>query len=187
MRPLLAALLVFALAVPAACGGSSSAEDLYRDYRSAEDERDSAESDLRQAFADIALASESGDRPAVLRAVEEGRAAAAEIDDLLVGELEAARALADVGELAASARMLERGLVDTREGLQLVVRELEIARVDPFLDDSDNADEVSDLARQATELAVSGELGIRRADRALALALGLEPRIDRALEPSPTG
>ena len=55
----------------------------------------------------------------------------------------------------------------------------EIALDDPFLDTRKK--EVDDLATQSTDLAVKGELAIRRADRELALALGLEPRLDQAL------
>lgn len=186
MRFLFAALLVLALAPAVGCGGASTSEELYGDYRSAEDERNSAESRLRQAFADIALASESRNRAAALTAVEKGREAAAEIASLLEDELEAAGALAEVADLAVNARRLERGLLDTREGLRLFLRELEIASVDPFLDSADNAEEIGRLARRGTDLAVSGELAIRRADRALARALGLEVRIDRSLDPPPT-
>jgi hypothetical protein len=38
---------------------------------------------------------------------------------------------------------------------------------------------VRKLARQSTNLAVRGELAVRRADRAIATALGLEPRADQ--------
>jgi hypothetical protein len=186
MRLLLTVLLVLAVALLAACGGSSSAEELYGDYRSAEDERESAESRLREAFGDIALAAESRDRAGVLAAVEQAQAAADEIDKLLEDELDAAGALAQTADLAVSAKRLGRGLTDTRESLRLFVQELEIASVDPFLDGADNAQEISRLSRRATELAVRGEGAIRRADRALALALGIEPRIDRSLDPAPT-
>lgn len=186
MRLLLTALLVLAVAPLAACGGSSSAEELYGDYRSAEDERESAESRLREAFGDIALAAESRDRAGVLAAVEQAQAAVDEIDSLLEDELGAAGALAETADLAVSANRLGRGLRDTQEGLRLIVQELEIAGADPFLDSADNAQEISRLAQQATEFTVRGEGAIRRADRALALALGLEPRIDRSLDPPPT-
>ncbi len=66
--------------------------------------------------------------------------------------------------------------------------QLEIGALDPFLDDEANADEVSRLARRAADLSSEGEVGIRRADRAIALALGLEPRFDTLFgSPATTG
>jgi len=158
------ALLTLALALAtAACGGSdheSHAQSLYRAYRAAEDMRDEAEGRLRQAFADISTAAHKEDSDAVLAAAERGQEAAAETD-----------------LTAAQAKRLADGLEASRQSLALVVKELEIAVDDPFL--AERADEVNDLAKRSADLAVEGELAIRRADRALALALGLEPRLDQ--------
>jgi hypothetical protein len=65
----------------------------------------------------------------------------------------------------------------SRNSLALVGEELQIALDDPFLETRKK--EVDDLAKEAADLAVKGELAIRRADRPLALALGLEPRLDQ--------
>ncbi|HEX5467845.1 MAG TPA: hypothetical protein VFW80_02225 [Gaiellaceae bacterium] len=175
---LLAALLV---AAASACGGggggSSQGVDFYNAYRTADDQRDQAESRLRQAFADIGAAAGKEDRAGVVAAAMRGQKAASEIDDLLAAELEAAHGLAGIDELDAEGRRLAAGLEQTRDSLALVVQELEIALEDPLL--ARKADEVKDLAKRSTDLAVKGELAVRRADRALALALGLEPRFDQ--------
>jgi hypothetical protein len=175
------ALLTLALALAtAACGGSdheSHAQSLYRAYRAAEDMRDEAEGRLRQAFADISTAAHKEDSDAVLAAAERGQEAAAETDRLLSAELEAANGLAEIDLTAAQAKRLADGLEASRQSLALVVKELEIAVDDPIL--AERADEVNDLAKRSADLAVEGELAIRRADRALALALGLEPRLDQ--------
>jgi hypothetical protein len=176
---LLVALLALLL-VASACGGdggSAQGEDLYNAYRSAEDQRDQAESTLRQAFSDIGAAAGKEDRAGVIAAAKRGQTAAAQIDDLLATELEAARGLAEIDELAADGKRLAAGLQQTRDSLALVLRELEIALEDPLL--ATNADKVNDLAKRSLDLAVQGELAVRRADRALAVALGLEPRFDQ--------
>jgi hypothetical protein len=180
MRPsaLVLALIVLATLV-SACGGggSSQGEDLYNAYRTAEDQRNQAESRLRQAFSDISSAAQAEDRTAVLAAARRGQQAAADIDRLLAAELEAARGLAAIEKVSADAKRLTEGLQQSRDSLALVVKELQIALDDPFL--AHRAKEVDDLAKESTDLAVKGELAVRRADRAIALALGLEPRLDQ--------
>jgi hypothetical protein len=174
------ALLVAIVALVSACGdggGDSHAEHLYNAYRTAEDQRTEAESRLRQAFSDISLAASQEDRAGVLAAANRGRDAAAEIDRLLSAELEAANGLSRIETVAADGKRLAQGIELTRHGLDLEAKELEIALEDPFL--ATRADEVRKLARQSTNLAVRGELAIRRADRAIAIALGLEPRADQ--------
>lgn len=170
---------MFALLAPACGGGggSSQGEALYNSYRSAEDQRDQAESRLRQVFSDIGTAAGKEDRAGVIAAAKRGQTTASEIDDLLAAELEAARGLAEIDELSADGERLAAGLEQTRDSLALVVQELEIALEDPLL--ATNADKVNDLARRSLDLAVKGELAVRRADRALAIALGLEPRFDQ--------
>jgi hypothetical protein len=178
-------LLTIATVAVAGCGGGDEAgraRALYEDYRAAEDRRDDAESRLRQAFSDIVKAAARNDRSGVLDAAKSGQTAAGEIERLLAEELEAARGLTDLKDFAGSGDRLTRGLEKTRQGLRLFAQELEIASDDPFLARGANADKVGRLAREGTELAVEGELAIRKADRALALVLGIEPRIDRVVD-----
>ena len=180
-----AALAVAALS---GCGGSGGAADppegreLYGAYRAAEDRRDDAEGRLRVAFADIAAAAEQGDREGVLAAAERGRDAAADTQELLEEELDAARRLQEIDALERDARRLESGLETTAAGLALFVQELEIAARDPFLEEEENRREVRRLARRGGQLSADGESDVRRADRALAEALGIEPRPDRDLD-----
>jgi hypothetical protein len=187
-----AALATFAVllaGVAAACGSSDHEEharSLYNAYRAAEDARTDAEEDLRQAFADISSAASKLDREGVIAAAQRGQDAVQEIDDLIAAELEAADGLAEIESTSAHAKQLSEGLQLSRDSLALVAKELEIAIDDPFLDMRKK--ELDRLAKQSADLAVKGELEIRRADRALALALGLEPRLDQALTtPTATG
>jgi hypothetical protein len=188
----LAALLVLAV-LPAgllasACGSSGHEEharSLYNAYRSAEDSRTDAEEELRLAFADISAAAQKLDREGVLAGAKRGQDAVEKIDDLIAAELEAADGLAEIESVAPHAQKLSEGLQLSRQSLALVAKELEIALDDPFLDTRKK--EVDDLAKQSTDLAVKGELAIRRADRELALALGLEPRLDQAITGTTTG
>jgi hypothetical protein len=192
VRVKLAALLAVAL-VPtglaaSACGSSGHEEharSLYNAYRSAEDSRTDAEEELRLAFADISAAAQKLDREGVLAAAKRGQDAVEKIDDLITAELEAADGLAEIESVAAQAQRLSEGLQLSRNSLALVAKELEIALDDPFLDTRKK--EVDDLANESADLAVKGELAIRRADRELALALGLEPRIDQAITGTTTG
>jgi hypothetical protein len=163
-----------------ACGTSdhqSHAQSLYNAYRTAEDSRTDAEEELRLAFADISTAAQKRDREVVLAAALRGQKAVEKIDDLLTAELEAAQGLAEIESLATNAKQLSDGLQMSRNSLALVGEELQIALDDPFLETRKK--EVDDLAKEAADLAVKGELAIRRADRPLALALGLEPRPDQ--------
>ena len=177
----LAALAVLLAGLSAGGCGSSGHEEhalsLYNAYRTAEDERTNAEEDLRLVFADISSAAQKLNREEVIAAAQRGHDAVAKIDDLLTAELEAAEGLAEIESTAAHAKQLTQGLELSRDSLELVTKELEIALDDPFLDT--RRKELDDLANQSVELAVKGELEIRRADRALALALGLEPRLDQ--------
>jgi hypothetical protein len=184
--PLLSVILAL---VGAGCGtgdGNERARDLYGAYRSAEDQRDGAEARLRRAFGDIAAAAEIRDRDSSLAAVERGRAAVADIDRLLGRELEAALGLEAFEDVSREATRLGQGIRTTRASLRLFSRELDIAALDPFLGDKANVDEIRRLARRAANLAVTGELEIRRAERAIAVALGLEPRVDRGLDAETT-
>jgi hypothetical protein len=188
----LAALLAVAL-LPAglaasACGSSGHEEharSLYNAYRSAEDSRTDAEEELRLAFADISAAAQKLNREGVLAAAKRGQDAVEKIDDLITAELEAADGLAEIESVAAHAQKLSEGLQLSRNSLALVAKELEIALDDPFLDTRKK--EVDDLAKESADLAIKGELAIRRADRELALALGLQPRIDQAITGTTTG
>ena len=117
------------------------------------------------------------DRAAVIAAAQRGQDAVEKIDDLIGAEIEAAQGLAEIESTAPPAKQLAEGLQLSRDSLALVAKELEIALDDPFLDTRKK--ELDDLAKESTDLAVKGELQIRRADRALAEALGLETRLDQ--------
>ena len=163
-----------------ACGGSGHedhARSLYDAYRTAEDARTDAEEELRLAFADISSAAQKLDRAAVIAAAQRGQDAVEKIDDLIGAEIEAAQGLAEIESTAPPAKQLAEGLQLSRDSLALVAKELEIALDDPFLDTRKK--ELDDLAKESADLAVKGELQIRRADRALSEALGLEPRLDQ--------
>ncbi len=179
----LAALVVLACGLlAAACGGTdhqAHARSLYNAYRTAEDTRTDAEEDLRLAFADISAAAQAQDREAVLEAAQRGQDAVEKINDLIAAELEAAQGLAEIDPVSAHAKQLSDGLQLSRSGLALVAEELAIALDDPFLETRKK--EVDDLAKESADLAAKGELAIRRADHALALALGLEPRLDQII------
>ena len=188
LAALLAVALVSAGLVTSACGSSGHEEharSLYNAYRSAEDSRTDAEEELRLAFADISAAAQKLDREEVLAAAKRGQDAVEKIDDLITAELEAADGLAEIESVAAHAQKLSEGLQLSRNSLALVAKELEIALDDPFLDTRKK--EVDDLAKESADLAIKGELAIRRADRELAVALGLEPRIDQAITGTTTG
>ena len=185
----LAALAVLLAGLAAACGSADHEEharSLYNAYRAAEDARTDAEEDLRLAFADISSAASKLDRAGVIGAAQRGQDAVRRIDDLIAAELEAADGLAEIESTSAHAKQLSEGLELSRDSLALVSKELEIALDDPFLDTRKK--ELDRLARQSADLAVQGELEVRRADRALALALGLEPRLDQMFTtPTATG
>ena len=177
----LGALVVLAGGLLAAACGSTDheahARSLYNAYRTAEDSRTDAEEQLRLAFRDIANAAQAQDRDAVLEAAQRGQDAVEQIDDLIAAELEAAQGLSEIDSVSAHGKQLSEGLRLTRSGLALTAKELTIALDDPFLETRKK--EIADLATESADLADKGELTIRRADRALALALGLEPRPDQ--------
>lgn len=185
----LALLALTVLAAASACGGESKpGTDAYNAYRQLEDARNDAESDLRQAFADVSERAAGQNREGVLEAARTGLDAVTAIDAALVAEIDAAKELQQVEALAADGRALEEGLIQSRQGLDLVRRELEIALADPFLEREENKTEIGRLTKQSTDLAVKGELAVRKADRKLALALGIDPRRDQALDnPTTTG
>jgi len=112
----------------------------------------------------------------VLEAAQRGQDAVDQINDLITAELEAAKGLEEIDSVSAQAKQLSNGLRLSRSSLALVGEELAIALDDPFLETRKN--EIDDLTKKSADLAVKGELAIRRADHALALALGLEPRLD---------
>jgi hypothetical protein len=177
----LGALVVLACGLLAAACGSTDheahAQSLYNAYRTAEDARTDAEEQLRLAFRDISTAAQAQDRDAVLEAAQRGQDAVEQIDDLIAAELEAAQGLSEIDSVSAHGKQLSEGLRLTRSGLALIAKELTIALDDPFLETRKK--EIADLATESADLADKGELTIRRADRALALALGLKPRLDQ--------
>jgi hypothetical protein len=177
----LGALVVLAYGLLAAACGSTDheahARSLYNAYRTAEDARTDAEDELRLAFRDISNAAQAQDRDAVLEAAQRGQDAVEQIDDLVAAELEAAQGLSEIDSVSAHGRQLSDGLRLTRSSLALIAKELTIALDDPFLETRKK--EIDDLATESADLAVKGELAIRRADRALALALGLKARLDQ--------
>ena len=177
----LGALVVLACGLLAAACGSTDheahARSLYNAYRTAEDARTDAEEELRLAFRDISNAAQAQDRDAVLEAAQRGQDAVEQIDDLVAAELEAAQGLSEIDSVSAHGKQLSEGLRLTRSGLALIARELTIALDDPLLETRKK--EIDDLATESADLAGKGELAIRRADRALALALGLKPRLDQ--------
>ena len=177
----LGALVVLACGLlAAACGGTdheAHARSLYNAYRTAEDARTDAEEELRLAFRDIANAAQAQDRDAVLEAAQRGQDAVDQINDLITAEFEAAQGLEEIDSVSAHAKQLSDGLRLSRSSLALIGEELAIALDDPFLETRKN--EIDDLTKESADLAVKGELAIRRADHALALALGVEPRLDQ--------
>jgi hypothetical protein len=184
-RPALLALLALTLLASAtACGGDESApgESSYNHYRQLDDARDAAESDLRQAINDINDAAVAEDREGVLVAANDGLDAVDAINDALDAEIEAAHEMGDVSILAGDAKDLETGLVDSQKSLQYFTQMLELALEDPFLEEPGNIAKIGRLAKQGADTAVEGELAVRKADRRLALSLGLKPRLDQVLD-----
>jgi hypothetical protein len=188
----LALLLLVCVVLPlgvAACGDDPDpGVEGYNRYRQLEDARTDAESDLRKAIRAINDAAVAEDREAVLAAAEDGLDAAKAIGDALEGELDAARDLKEIPELADHAQQLETGLLTTQESLTYFEQLLQLALVDPFLEEKGNIAKVGTIAKKGADLAIDGEVEVRKADRKLALALGLKPRLDQLLDnPSPTG
>jgi hypothetical protein len=184
VKPKIAALATIATLVcgllASACGSTdheAHARSLYNAYRTAEDSRTDAEEKLRLDFHDHANAAQAQDREAVLEAAQRGQDAVDQINDLFTAELEAAQGLEDIDSVSSHAKQLSDGLRLSHSSLALVGEELAIALDDPLLETRKT--EIDDLAKESAQLAVKGELAIRRADHALALALGLEPRLDQ--------
>jgi hypothetical protein len=172
------------LAGATACGDDPPAPgvEAYNNYRQLEDARNEAESRLRQSISDINTAAVAEDREAVTAAAEEGLDAVKAIDKALEAEIEAAQEMGEVAKIAGDANDLENGLLDSRKSLDYFTQMLNIALDDPFLEAEGNREKVGNLAVEGTNLAVQGELAVRKADRKIAIALGLEPREDQVLD-----
>ena len=184
-RTLALALLALALVATAtACGGDESepGEDAYNTYRQLDDARDAAEKDLRLAIKNINDSAVAEDRDAVIAAANDGLAAVDAINDALEAEIDAAQRMGEISILAGDAKQLENGLLESQKSLQYFTQMLELALDDPFLEEPGNIEKVGQLARQGADRAVQGELDVRKADRKLAVALGLEPRSDQVLD-----
>ncbi len=184
-KPIALVLVSFAvLAGATACGDDPPAPgvEAYNNYRELEDARNEAESQLRQSISDINEAAVAEDREAVRAAAEDGLDAVKAIDKALEAEIEAAQEMGEVAKIAGDANDLENGLMDSRKSLDYFTQMLNIALDDPFLEAEGNREKVGSLATEGTNLAVQGELAVRKADRAIAIALGLEPRQDQVLD-----
>jgi hypothetical protein len=182
---------VLATLALAGCGGDDAKETArahFGNYAAAEVERSEAEGTLNRAFREISKAANERNRGAVVAAAKRGQAAATKIHGFLETELAAAVGLVGYGPAGEDARTLERALRQSREGLRVIQEELEIATRDPFLDEPDNAREISRLARQSLRLSVPAAFARRRATRAIALTLGVRPPFDTTFDaPSPSG
>jgi hypothetical protein len=179
----LAALLLAVAALLAACGGSGSAEKEdakanFRVYGRAESQRDEAEAALNRAFREISSAARVHDRAGVMAAVGRGEEAVSTIDTALAVQIEAATALAGYGPTQEHGGRLRDALRRTKTGTELIDRQLAIARRDPFLDDDANLREIQRLSSESVGVAVPAALARRRAVRAIAEQLGVEPPLD---------
>jgi hypothetical protein len=195
----LAAALLAAAVLLAACGGSSPegedrAKTSFGIYRKAEDQRKDAESALNRAFRDISTAANARDRVSAIAAVDRGEEAVSTIYSTLAVEVEAADAIADYGPTRDHGERLSTALHRTREGASLIDRQLDIARRDPFLDDAANLQEIRRLSSESVKVSAPAAFARRRAVRAIALKLGVEPPFDvlfdsprRTTTPSTTG
>ena len=176
-------MLLAAVALVSACGGSSSADEerakaSFGVYRKAEERRDEAETALNRAFREISSAAGARDRAGVMAAVGHGEDAVETIYSTLALEIEAANALADYGPTGEHGNRLRNALRRSRTGAELVDRQLAIARRDPFLDDEANLREIRRLSSESVKVGVPAALARRRAVRAIALKLGVEPPVD---------
>ena len=179
----LAAVLLAAAALVAGCGGSSSegqhrARTSFGIYRKAEDQRKNAESALNQAFRDISSAANARDRVSALAAVGRGKEAISTIYSTLAVELEATDAIARYEPTHDHGERLRGALRRTRESTALVDRQLDIAQRDPFLDDAANLEEIRRLSSESVKVSAPAAFARRRAVRAIALKLGVEPPFD---------
>jgi len=179
----LAAMLLAAGALLAACGGSTSADAErakanFGVYRKAQAQRADAEGQLNRAFRDISSAAGAADRAGVMAAVVHGKEALARIYSTLAVEIEAADALARYEPTRQHGRRLRNALRLSRAGAKLVDRQLAIASRDPFLDMDANLREIRRLSSESVNVSVPAALTRRRAVRAIALKLGVEPPVD---------
>ncbi len=184
-KPIAFVLVLFTvLAGATACGGDDPAPgvEAYNTYRQLEDARNEAESDLRQAIADINDAAVAEDKDAVKHAAQDGLDAVDAIEQALEAEIEAARDLGQISKIAGDAKDLEDGLAETQASLDYFRQLLMIALEDPFLDKKANRTKVGELSTKGAERAVKGEVAVRKADRNIAIALGLKPRLDQGLD-----
>jgi hypothetical protein len=178
---LAAAVTLAAAAVLAGCGGSSPAQQAkghFVRYREAQETRAEAEGELRKVFGDISSAATAQDQAGVLAAVERGKHALATIYTALDQEIAAAKGLAAYGRTEADGRRLRDALRQSRSSTKLVDRELAIASRDPFLEVTTNQREVSRLSSESTRISVPAAFARRRAVRAIATTLGVEPPVD---------
>jgi hypothetical protein len=176
-----AAALVAAVGLLSACGGSEAeerAKGSFGVYRTAEAARADAESALDRVFRDISGAAGARDRAGVMAAVGRGKQALADIYASLEIEIDAAEALARYRPTRREGTRLRDALRRSRDGAKLVDRQLDIASRDPFLDLDVNAREVSRLSTESIRVSVPAAFARRRAVRAIALTLGVEPPVD---------
>jgi hypothetical protein len=181
MRTLAATVLALLAALAGACGGASAEEQArqsFGDYRQADESRSEAEDALGRVFREISRAAGERDRAGVLAAVGHGKEALATIYDSLALEISAAEALEGYEPTRKHGRRLKEALRRTRAGARLVGSQLEIASRDPFLDESENAREISRLSMKSTRVSVPAAFARRRAVRAIAVTLGVEPPVD---------
>jgi len=189
----LAALVLAAAALVAGCGGGSSADQNnakanFRIYAKAEGHRDDAETALNRAFREISSAAGARDRARAMAAVDRGEEAVQTIYSTLAVEIEAANALAGYDAIQGHSAHLRGALQRTRTGTELIQQQLAIARRDPFLDDDGNLNEIGRLSSESVKVAAPAALARRRAVRAIALELGVEPPVDVMFDlPRPTG
>ena len=114
----------------------------------------------------------------MLAAVGHGKEALATIYDSLALEIAAAVALEGYEPTRVQGRRLEQALRQSRAGARLVDSQLEIAGRDPFLDESKKVREISRLSTESTRVSVPAAFARRRAVRAIAVELGVEPPVD---------
>jgi hypothetical protein len=179
----LAAVLLAAAALVAGCGGSTPegqdrAKASFGAYRKAEDQRKDAESALNRAFRELSTAANARDRAGAMAAVAQGKSALATIDAMLATEIGAADALTGYEPTRTHGRRLRDALRQTRASARLIDRQLEIASRDPFLDDAANLAEIRRLSSESVKVSAPAAFARRRAVRAIALKLGVEPPFD---------
>lgn len=181
MRVLTASVLAAAAVLASGCGGSDAEEQAkghFADYRRAEESRSEAEHVLGRTFREISRAAGERDRAGVLAAVDLGEEALATIERSLAVEIAAARALEEYEPTRENGRRLAEALRQSRAGARIVGDQLRIAAHDPFLDTAENAAAISRLSADSTRVSVPAALARRRAVRAIALTLGVDPPVD---------